>query len=121
MKIKLIIVLIFSFSILTSCSTKQYRNQERICSNDAYTKYPVKIVQKIREGTKTIKVPSDTDCRTGYSGYTRCYTTYKNEYIPYTYVEEVDVNKRSRKAFIKSCAQRNCYELYGNYKCKIKK
>ena len=115
-----VIILMIIIS-LSACSTKQYRQQKDICSLDGYKNYPVTIEKEIREGTKTIRVPTDTYCYERSYGRTSCETLYKNEYIPYTYVEEVDINSKIRRDFIKGCTRNNCIRIYGNPRCKVKK
>ena len=113
---KLILVIIFF--LVSGCSTPEYRAQRDACSGEGYANYPVKMEQRVREGTKEITVADGSDCNTSvYNGKVICKTRYKTEYIPYTYVVNVDVNKSARNSLIRECAKSNCLSIYGNTKC----
>ncbi len=120
------LLILFLFFFLNSCATKEYLEETNKCLLEGYNKFPVVIEKVTKHETRAQSVYIGEKCTNYYVGgrngsvSTICSPQYSSIYVPYTYVEDVDINKKIRKSFVRSCADNNCLEIYGNRRCKSK-
>ncbi len=110
---------------LTGCATQEKREVRAECSLEGMRTYRPIIERQTVNKTRFISVPDGTmNCTTFGTGAittTNCTAGTKLESVPYTAVENVDLNKNARDIFINSCVNRVCFERYGNADCKPQK
>ena len=108
--------------LLTSCTTAEYRRAKKECSPEAFRQYPVNNVSKIITLYRNVEVPTGREtCNCRQVGYQERCTCRKETFLesqPYQQTVIHDANANNRKSAINSCAQRVCYERYGNTECK---
>ena len=120
------LIVLFIIIFLYGCATKEYLEETNKCSIESFNKFPVLIEKVTIHTTRTESVYIGEQCNNYYVGgrngsvSTICSPQYSSIVVPYSYVENVDVNKKVRKSFVKSCAENNCLENYGNRRCKTK-
>ena len=111
--------------LLASCATQERREVRAQCSSEAMRAYPPKMERQMVNKTRLVSVPDGTmNCTTigtGTFATTNCTAGTKLESIPYTAVENIDLNKATRESVENSCVNRVCYERYGNSQCKTQK
>lgn len=111
--------------IVAGCATKEWRQANSVCAAKYKNEIPPNYQQITVNKTRAVQVPSgNVNCQTFGSGYmrtTNCTQGTRTEYIPYTAVKTVDLNKGRRDAAIRSCTTSSCYQQYGNAACKIGK
>ena len=119
------LILICLAVLLTGCASKERREARAECSVEAMRQYPPQIERQMVNKSRLVSVPDGTmNCTTigtGQFATTNCVAGTKLESIPYTAVENVDMNKTSRAAVEKACADRICFQRFGNSQCKINK
>jgi hypothetical protein len=119
-----ILITIVSGLLLSACTTAEYRRAKNDCSPEAYRQYPVNSVTKIITLYRTVEVPTGREfcnCRqVGYQQRCTCRQETILESRPYQQTMAVDTNSKNRNSAMNSCAQRACYERYGNAGCKTK-
>ena len=112
-------------SLLSACSTAEYRQTYDQCALQGYDRYPTQIETFIEECSREVEVDS---------GKTECITTYEPnsertvcgplmETVTQTYECEAqrDTNKSARDIFARQCAEQACIAQYGNAECSVEK
>lgn len=103
---------------LAACATPEYRQEQDICTAEWMQKIPPEYEQRLVNRTRAIEVPTgQTTCRK-VGDVVQCQQIMRTEFIPYTTVETVDVNKARRDPKIRACTQSACMARYGNPECK---
>lgn len=107
---------------LISCATQERQEVRTQFGAEAMRSFPPKFERQMVNRTRTISVPDGTvNCTTvgtGQFATTNCIAGRRFETIPYTAVENVDINKIARDVEEKVCADRVCYQRFGNIACK---
>lgn len=106
--------------VLSGCATKERQEVLAICSFDANKNYPPKIERILVNKTREIKVPTGNSTCTNFGSFSQCTMGTTTESIPYTVMQNVDINKDLRNESQKACADQICFQRYKNNKCKIK-
>jgi major membrane immunogen (membrane-anchored lipoprotein) len=113
---------ILAVVLLNACSTQARKTASEQCLKDGLYIHPTNIEEKLVQKTRSIQVPTgEMNCvTTGYGNMatTNCRANMRTEYIPYTALEKVDLNKRARDAYVKSCADSICLLNHKNKECK---
>lgn len=104
--------------LLVGCATQERRNAVDRCQSSALRMYPYKFERMLVTKNKTIQVPTGDVTCTRYGNVTQCDSQMRTEYIPYTAIDNVDVNRDLREAEAKSCADSFCLSTYQNRECK---
>ena len=116
------IIALFFIILTAGCATKEKQEVLAQCGTVAMREYPPKIEKQWVNKTRLVSVPDGTSsCTTAVSGQvtkTNCTSGTKLESVPYTAVEDVDLNAQARDAMQDACASRTCVERYGNPQCK---
>lgn len=111
--------------LLAGCASKERREARAECSVDAMRQYPPIIERQMVNKSRLVSVPDGTmNCTTigtGQFATTNCVAGTRLESIPYTAVENVDMNKNARDAVETACTDRKCYQRFGNSQCKVGK
>lgn len=122
--LKFLTVLVVAAS-LVGCATKERREVRSQCSIEAMRQYPPHIERQLVNKTRAVTVPTGsmhcTTVGTGTFASTNCTAGTTTEYVPYTAVENVDLNNDARNAAEKSCADYVCLKRYGNTRCKVER
>ena len=117
-------ILALSFAgVLAGCTTPEWDREYASCMTVALDKYPPNIVQREVQRTRTVEVPDGTMTCTGGKSQDgtevfNCVQNTKEEQVPYTAIEDVDLNEDIRKQAARNCTQNKCVRLYGNTDCK---
>jgi hypothetical protein len=121
---KLMVVMVV-LGLLSGCASKERKEARAGCSVEAMQQFPPQIERQTVNRVRAVSVADGTmSCTTiGTSQFatTNCTAGTKLDLVPYTSVENVDLNKSSRDQAENSCTDRTCYQRYGNTKCKTDK
>jgi hypothetical protein len=111
--------------ILASCASQERREVRALCSVESMRSFPPNIQRQMVNKTRLVSVPNGTmNCTTigtGQFATTNCVAGTTLESVPYVAVENVDLNKLARDADENACANRVCFQRYGNSQCKTQK
>jgi hypothetical protein len=122
---KLLILMALTSLVMTGCASKEYYEVRRQCSKEAQIEIPPDIQQITVQRTRQIKYVTDTICDSfvDYNGYVRtsCTPIYGYQSIPYSTEENVDLSKKKRNDWRKSCVTKQCISKYGNADCDTEK
>jgi len=103
---------------LAGCATPEYRQEQQVCTAEWTKKIPPDYERQLVNKTRAVEVPTGrTTCRKS-GNVVECQQVMRTEFIPYTAVETVDLNKSRRDAQIAACTQSACMAQYGNPECK---
>ena len=79
--------------------------------------------QRTVQRVRPVNVPNgNVTCSTTGMGTflsTNCTSGTNLEFVPYTSVERIDVNKEMRLSDLGNCVRSTCYRKYGNVECQI--
>jgi len=110
---------------VTGCVSDEWIQVRDACRAKYLREIPVEYQQITVQKTRPVQVPTGTTvCRTtehGRSSTTTCTEGKRTEYVPYTAVETVDINKERRDLAINNCTDLTCTQRYGNSDCEVKK
>ncbi len=111
--------------VLVGCATAERQSAVTQCRIEARNTYPPVIESRTVNRTRAERVPTGvSNCEVvseggwGQPARGRCVQETTVRYIPYVAVENVDINKAPRDAATRSCADRICFQRYGNRECK---
>ena len=120
---KRVVILIALILLVSGCGTAEWHQVSNECWDEAYVAVPKNIQQRVVQRTKQIKVPSGSSCSSYADGFgyinTKCRQLYTFDYIPYTEVQNVDVNASQRITWQTQCTTSRCISRYGNSGCKV--
>lgn len=120
-KIITIVFPVSTLALIASCATPEYRSMENGCKSKFMAEIPPIFQQEMYNQTHTRQVPTGQTTCTGYGYSVSCHQTMTTEYYTLPAVRTVDINAPMRNSKIQACAQRACFEQYGNAECKVKK
>jgi hypothetical protein len=107
---------------LVACATQARKDIVAQCTQDGFQLHPQIIKEKLVQRLKTVQVPTgEINCTTiGIEAYatTNCKANTRTEFIPYTALENIDINKSTRDSYILNCADSICNQNYKNKECK---
>ena len=110
-------ILVLFISLLSACSSPQYRAAKGNCERTWLTNIPPQMEQELYNKTESRQVPTgQTNCTT-YYGQTTCQAVMRTEYYTVPAVRTVDKNKPQRDQEIIRCAQQFCINTMGNHLC----
>jgi hypothetical protein len=117
-----ILIMMLMYVALSGCATQARKDTTAYCSQEGLNKHPVVIQEKLVQMLKSVEVATGTvQCSTiGYGQFatTNCVPDTRIEFIPYTILARVDVNKDRRDRYVKKCADEKCMEKFKNIDCK---
>lgn len=118
-----VVVLVVMCLVATGCASKEWRQANGVCTASFNQKIPPNYVQRSVQRTRAVTVPNGrVSCYSsgyGYAVTTNCTEGTRTEYVPYTAVITVDLNKPQRDAEINNCTTNSCFQQYGNAKCAV--
>jgi len=118
---RVISVLVLVMLSLAGCGTPQYRATYDECYAYAHAKYPPNIVKELVQRTRYETVPDTAQCLTTplkkLSALEKCLQRTKQIAIPYTAMEDVDLNQGRRRSEALRCTRSTCIIRYGNKDC----
>lgn len=112
---------LLTLTVLTGCSTTEYRQAYGQCELKGYNLYPTRLESVIEDCTREVEVDTGkTECVTTYevnSERTVCGPILKT--VTETYQCEVkrDSNQKPRALFSEQCAAQTCIRSHGNTDC----
>jgi hypothetical protein len=105
---------------LSSCSA-EYVNNKAICSQKAFSMYPVNRVLSNITRYKSVKIPSGYSSCTSYhigtSVNTNCQEFYTSKLESYVEPAIIDINERQRKNLVRNCVASACLATHNNEFC----
>lgn len=103
--------------VVAGCGTAEFRESRTACSAEWYKQIPPKVEQRLVTRYRTeSRYTGETVCTTK-SNQVSCVQKTKNVQVPYTAVEDVDLNAPRRDAKIQECTAFVCMERFGNTAC----
>lgn len=105
-------------TVLISCGTPEFRAERSVCEAEWLQKIPPRLERQLVERVRYIQVPTGRTTCTTVGNVQNCVSQMRQEAIPYTTVETVDVNAPRREVQIRACAAQACSAKFGNAECK---
>ena len=104
--------------MINSCGTLGYEAEKSYCTALWIEKIPENPQQRLTTQYRYELQPTGTfSYETDQNGNTVAVPNYKRVRIPYSTVENFDLNAKRRNTHIKACAKRPCQAKFGNPAC----
>lgn len=108
-------------SVVISCSTEEFRFEERACTIKLLEELPPKYeTQRVTRFRTEQRLTGRSHCVFDEKRQkTVCQPVYMTMEIPYTALVEVDRNEKQRNLQIDQCTAAACLSKYGNLTCDV--